>query len=156
MKLPKLFRKLTPILAIVFSVFLVLAMFLGGDLSSVVSKILWFMFYVVLVAFVVNIIGLLTFRPIANALLRRFGESATATVLAVAGTNESVNRVGVYRVRLEVHPASGGSFIAVAEDAIRIVNMVGSGDTVSVKYDPRSKEVALVMPAKAKWKKADF
>jgi hypothetical protein len=37
-----------------------------------------------------------------------------------------------------------------------MVNMSRNGDTVSVKYDPRTKEVALMMPAKLKTKKEDF
>lgn len=78
MKLPKLFRKLTPISAIVFSLLFVIAMFFGWDTSSILSKILWFLFDVSAVIFVLVIIGLLTFRPIANGLLRRYGESATA------------------------------------------------------------------------------
>jgi hypothetical protein len=109
-----------------------------------------------LFAFIVSFIGMLVVRDIENAILRRFGESAKATVRAFATTNESVNRVGVYRVKLEVHPSGGEPFVAVAEDAFRIVNMVKPGDTVSVKYDPRTKEVALVMPRKMKTKMEDF
>lgn len=158
MKLPKLFRKLTPISAIVFSLLFVIAMFFGWDMSSILSKILWFLFDVSAAIFVLVIIGLLTFRPIANGLLRRYGESATATVMAVTGTNESVNRVGVYRVRLEIHPTRGASFIGVAEDAVRMKNMgmLVAGRTVPVKFDPRTKEVALVMPGKVRTKVEDF
>lgn len=63
---------------------------------------------------------MLVVRPAENALLRRFGKSETAMVRAVEGVNERDDRVGVYRVKLEVDPPGGEPFVAVAEDAIRM------------------------------------
>ncbi len=156
MKLPKFFRRLTPISGIIVAIAMAARMISGNAELSWLSRVSEFVFYVSLLAFIVSFIGMLVVRDIANALIRRFGKSATATVRAVEGTNESVNRVGVYRVKLEVRPSGGEPFVAVAEDAIRIVNMVDPGDTVSVKYDPRTKEVALMMPKKVKIKRENF
>lgn len=49
-------------------------------------------------------------------------------------------------------------FVGVAEDAIRMSNMLKAGDTVPVKFDPLTKEVASTQPAgmNRKWKGEDF
>ncbi len=156
MKLPKFFRRLTPISGIIVAIAMAARMISGNAELSWLSRVSGFVFYVSLLAFIVSFIGMLVVRDIANALIRKFGKSATATVRAVEGTNESVNRVGVYRVKLEVRPSDSEPFVAVAEDAIRIVNMMDPGDTVSVKYHPRTKEVALMMPKKVKIKRENF
>lgn len=156
MKIPRFFRKSLPVSVVLIAVAMVAWMFFGADRPGLLSMLVGILLDASIIFFVVTLIGVLVFRSIANALLLRFGESATAEVLAVAGTNESVNRVGVYRVRLLVQPSKGESFIGVAEDAIRMVNMMSAGDTVPVKYDPRTKEVALVLPKKVKWKSEDF
>lgn len=156
MKLPRFFRKFTPIAGVVAMLAMAARVLFDDAGLSLPSRLSEFVFIASLAAFAVSFIGMLVFRSIVNALLHRFGESGTAIVRAVEGTNESVNRVGVYRVKLEVHPSGGAPFVAVAEDAIRIVNMIDPGDRVSVKYDPRTKEVALVMPRKMKPIREDF
>ena len=156
MKLPKFFRKFTPISAILVGVAMVLRMFLYTDPPNLLSTISEIIFFLSLFAFFTSLFGLLVVRSLENALIRRFGESATATVLAVATTNKSVNRVGVYRVKLEVHPPNGESFINVAEDVIRISHLMRAGDTVPVKYDPYTRETALILPKKIKLKGEDF
>jgi hypothetical protein len=156
MKLPKLFRKLLPISAVVVAIAMAARVIFDSAQLSLLSKVSEILFGLSLLVLLISFIGVLVVREIENALLRQFGEAATATVLAVIGVNERVNRVQVYRVKLEVHPSGGEPFIAVAEDVIRFINMVDTGDTVSVKYDPRTKEVALVWPKSMKTKKLDF
>lgn len=156
MKLPRFFRKFTPIAGVAAMLAMAARVLFDGDDLSLTARLSEFVFMASLAAFAISFMGMLVFRSIVNALLHRFGESGTAIVRAVEGTNERVNRVGVYRVKLEVHPSGGEPFVAVAEDAIRMVNMVDPGDTVSVKYDPRTREVALVMPRKMKPVREDF
>jgi hypothetical protein len=156
MKLPRFFRKFMPFSMVSMALAMAAWLVSGSLQSNWLSKIAGIVFGAAVVVFIITFIGLLVVRDIENALLRRFGTPATAMVLEIAGTNERVNNVGVYRIRLEVQPASGGSFKAVAEEALRMVNMVNPGNTVSVKYDPRTKEVALVLPHKMKWKRPDF
>ncbi len=156
MKFPKLFRKLTPILAVAVGVFMAAAAFLNSPEKTFLGTVAQTLFIVSLGLLAICIVGLLVFRSIENALLRQFGKPATATVLAVAVTNERVNGVHVYRVKLEVHPTGEKSFIGVAEDVMRWGNLVTAGDTVPVKYDPFTKEVALVFPKRVKKKEDDF
>lgn len=156
MKLPRFFRKFTPIAGIAVGIAMAARMLLSADPSNLLSMVSGILFNVSLLALLVSFIGMLVVRDIENALIRRFGKPATAMVRAVAATNERVNRVGVYRVKLEVHPSGSAPFAAVAEDAIRMANMMNAGDTVSVKYDPRTKETALVLPKRMKTKSEDF
>lgn len=53
---------------------------------------------------------------------------------------------------------NGDMFVGVAEDAIHMSNMLKAGDTVPVKFDPLTKEVASTQPAgmNRKWKGEDF
>jgi hypothetical protein len=156
MKIPRLFRKLTPIFGIACGVFLLAASIFGIAEWKTLAAVSGTLMGISFVLTFVFLIGSIVIRNLENALLRRFGEPATATVLAVADVNERDNYVYVYRVKLEVHPSGGEPFVAVAEDAIRFSNYLSTGDTVSVKYDPPTKEVALVMPKKIKVKKEDF
>lgn len=156
MKLPKFFRRFTPIAAIAVGVAMVARIFFGATPPDLLSTLSGFAFEVALFVLAFSFIGMLVARDVENALIRRFGEPATATVLAIEPTNESVNRVGVYRLKLQVQPAQAESFVAVAENAIRIVNMPDTGNTVPVKYDPRTREVALEMPGTIKTKTEDF
>jgi len=156
MKIPRLFRKLAPIFGIACGVFLLAASIFGIAEWKTLAAASGILMAVSFVLAFVFLIGSIVVRNLENALIRRFGEPATAMVRAVEGINERDNRVSVYRVKLEVHPSSGESFVSVAEDAIRMSNYLSPGDSVSVKYDPSTKEVALVMPKKIKVKKEDF
>ncbi len=156
MKLPKFFRRFTPISGVAVGVTMAARAIFNTEQPSLLSTVLGILFGISLFALVISFTAMLIVRDMENALLRRFGKPATATVRAVASTNESVNRVGVYRVKLEVRPSGSEPFVAVAEDAIRMVNMMDPGDTVSVKYDPLTKEVALIMPGKMKTSMEDF
>ncbi len=156
MKLPKFFRKSVPVSAIVTALAMGAQLFFASLQWSLLSTLAGFLFQVSLFVLVVSFIGMLVFRDIENALLRRFGEPATAVVLATAMTNERVNRIHVYRVKLEVRPSHGGSFEAVAEDVFRFANIPVVGNTVSVKFDPRTKEVAILLPGRTAPKKDDF
>ena len=89
------------------------------------------------ICIVTSLIGLLCSGNIKNAILRRFGEPASAKILAVRQTGVMTNRGGVWRVKLEVHPSAGEHFIAVAEEYFWNSIDMDSGDTVSVKYISR-------------------
>jgi hypothetical protein len=80
---------------------------------------------------------------IRNAALRRNGKPATATVLATKGTGIT-NSSGrsITRFKLEVHPPHEASFVAITEDAYFLWDFV-EGEQVAIRYDPRTKEVAL-------------
>ena len=153
MKLSRLFLILTIISGAVFMVSFFAAPQL--KLPSALSGALAGVSFVTLI--VSSIVGKYAASDAGNAIVRRFGESATAKVLAVRQTNGMmVNGQGVWRVKLEVHPSGGEPFVAVAEDLFPTVFGVDEGDTVSVKYDPRTKEVALVKRKKMKKKEEDF
>ncbi len=98
-----------------------------------------------LVAVMVSAIGFFAARDLENALLRRWGQSATATVLAVRDTHERDNGRRVKRIKLAVQPPHGAPFEAVAEDILSSLEIgpVSPGTAVAVKYDPRTREVAL-------------
>ena len=99
-------------------------------------------------------------RIIENAVLRRFGQPATATVLDFhgikTGTWHGHTTYGGMRAKLEVHPPDGGSFVAVAEDTFDVGLQLQMGESLPVKYDPLTKEVALMMPKQPKTKEKDF
>jgi len=159
MKLPQFIRKLVPLSIVVF----VLSCIAFGFL--LISPWPWLAAVSVVLAGISYIIfmGAATLvRIIENALLRQFGQPATATVLDFygikTGTSHGWTTYGGVRVKLEVHPPDGGSFEAIAEDSYDISLQLREGGSVPVKYDPGTKEVALVMPrvTKEKVKEKDF
>ena len=157
MKLPQLIRKLVPISIAVFVVSFIAAIFFFGtqwNLLATMSGVLAGLSYI-------TFMGAATLvRIIENAVLRRFGQPAIATVLDFhgikTGTWHGHTTYGGMRAKLEVHPPDGGSFVAVAEDTFDVGLQLRQGETLHVKYDPRTKEVALVMPRQPKTKKEDF
>ncbi len=155
MQLPKFLRKLIWISMAVFVVALVTTAVLSGiyqpndtsnllklPLPMLITTILTMIsFFLIPGAF----IGSIIVRTAENAGLRHFGESATAKVLAIHTTGERDNGSPVMRIKLEVHPPNGAPFEAVAEDVIPFSQFmnISEGATVSVRYDPNTKEVAL-------------
>ncbi len=91
-----------------------------------------------------------------NAALRRNGQPATAKVLAVRDTGSTVNNQPVVRIKLEVHPPGGVPFEAVAEDSISRIAFPRPGTEVSVRFDPRTKAVALERVDSPNAKTEDF
>ena len=160
MKLPQLIRKLIPLWIVIFVLSCIgsmafLALPFPWILLSAVSVVLAGISYMNFM-FTASLICI-----IENAYLRRFGQPATATVLDFHGIKTGNNRytgneyVGV-RVKLEVHLPDGGSFEAVAEDTSDVGFQLRERESVPVKYDPLTKEVALVMPKQPKPKEKDF
>lgn len=92
-----------------------------------------------------GLVGSVVVRFMENAEVRKVGQSATAKVLAVHETGEWDNNSPVLRIKLEVHPPDGASFETVAEDVVPSfqMGMLEPGSKVPVKYDPRTKHVAL-------------
>ena len=161
MKLPQLIRKLIPLWIVVFvlsciGTFAAFALPFPWTWLSAVAVFLAGVSYMNFM-FTASLICI-----IENAYLRRFGQPATATVLDFHGIKTGNNRytgneyVGV-RVKLEVHTPEGGSFEAVAEDTSEVGWQLEEGKSYPVKYDPLTKEVALVvMPKQPKPKEKDF
>jgi hypothetical protein len=157
MKLPQLIRKLIPFSIAVFVVSFIATIFFFGtqwNLLATVSGVLAGLSYVTFMGAATLI------RIIENAILRRFGQPATATVLDFygikTGTWHGHTTYGGMRAKLEVHPPDGGSFVAVAEDTYDVGLQLRMGGIFPVRYDPRTKEVALVMPRQPKMKEKDF
>jgi hypothetical protein len=163
MKLPKLLRQSVWIALPVFVVAVVITVILSSVYHADTSDMLktpWpvrlgfivsaLSFVCIPTAFILSII----IRSVENFGLRRLGRSATAKVLAVRETGETDNNSPVVRIKLQVQPPDGPPFEAVAEDVIsRLqVGALSPGARVSVRYDPRTKEVAL---ENAKRTKAD-
>jgi hypothetical protein len=168
MKLPKFFRKLTivsiwPFVGSIIAI-IILLIISGGNLSEPMLSIITGVMIVAGVSFVTMIGSIIAdplVRAIENALLRQFGQPATATVLEFygikMGTDKGRTLYDGVRVKVEVHPSEGGSFESVAEDTSDEVWMqLQNGATFPVKYDPRTREVAFVKPKKMKTKKYDF
>ncbi len=101
-----------------------------------------------------GLIGSVVVRSRENAEVRKFGRSAMAKVLAVHETGEWDNNRPVLRIKLEVYPPGSASFETVAEDVVPQfqLGMLEPGAKVPVRYDPRTKQVAL---EKAKRTKED-
>jgi hypothetical protein len=163
MKLPRFFRSLMYFSLRVFLISLVLIIVLlavfDTDLPGAQRTAANSVGGVVIISFLCMsgsiILDPLT-RVTENALLRRFGRSATAEVLDLyyveSGTQRGFKLIEATRVKLEVHDPQGGSFIAVAEDGTRLGGRLSAGQTVPVKFDPRTHEVALDLPPRPKMK----
>lgn len=156
MKLPQFIRKLVPfsIAIYVLSILGVIYFAMSGwRWPTTVSGILAALSFVILVG------GARLVRSLENAILRRFGQPATATVLDFysieAGMSHGHTLHDGVRVKLQVQPPGSASFIAVAEEDYGLI--LEKGESFSVKYDPRTQEVALVIPRQVKTKeKKDF
>jgi len=113
--------------------------------------VLMYLSMIFFVLFIGTLIGVFIVRPIENAHLRSTGQPATARVLAIRQTGEFDNNNPVCRFKLQVNPPNGAPFEAVAENVIpytQLGDIVGA--TVSVRYDPRTKEVAFEETQKTK------
>ena len=167
MKLPKFFRSLMyfsiPVFVISLIGVFILAAIFGENLSDLETTAVSVVGGVAVVSFV-TMIGSIILDPLSrvteNAFLRRFGRSATATVrdfyYVENGTQRGRKLIEATRIKLEVHVPGGESFIAVAEDSVAMGDRISIGQTVPVKFGPRTREVALDLPKQPKAKKKDF
>jgi len=167
MKLPEFFHKLgsisIPIFVVSFLATISLGVFFASNLSGPVVFLKSVLLIVTGLSFVTMIFSTIAapqIRVIQNAALRRFGQPATAKVLDFygikTGTIRGLTEYAGVRVKLEVHLPDGGTFGAVTEDTFDAGLQLRQGESIPVKYDPGTKQVALVMPAKEKAKKKDF
>ena len=168
MKLPKFLRRLTLISFIIFMVLITTSVILSAVLNhpAPLMQLPWPEKYSIILAgvsFVVMLLswfGSLIARSLENASLQRSGLPASAKVLAIRDTGETDNQNPVVRVKLKVYPEGGTPFEAVAEDLISrlAVADLEPGSKVAVRYNPKTKEVALehVKSSKAAKKEADF
>ena len=167
MKLPEFFHKLGSISIPIFVVSLLatiaLGVFFTGSLSGPMIAVKIVLLIAAGVSFVTMIFSIIVapqIRVVENAVLRRFGQPATAKVLDFygikTGTLHGLTEYAGVRAKLEVHLPGGGTFVAVTEDTYEAGLQLRQGESFPVKYDPRTKAVALVMPAKATKIKKDF
>ncbi len=161
MQIPKLLRSLAMASMYVFSfsciasvIFGVLYQPKGGSLLDLPLPLLLaeLLAAAAFIAMLGGFIGSILARSLENAGLRRLGQYATAQVLDYRYTGERDNRDPVVRIKLQVLPPGGEPFEAVAEDVLSMLDMSSlvSGSMVPVRYDPATKEVALVKPKRAK------
>lgn len=163
MKLPKFFRWLMyasiPVFLVALILVIILMLIFGEELSALETSVVNIVGGVAVVSFITmsgSIIAGPLVRFIGNMLLRSFGHSAIATVRDVhyvnSGTNKGRKLIEAVRIKLEVHDPNGGSFIGVAEDVPSVGFQVDKGQTVPVKFEPRTREVALDLPKVRKMK----
>jgi hypothetical protein len=81
-----------------------------------------------------------------NRRVRREGQRASAKILEVWDTGTTINENPVVGIRLEVHPIAGAPFIAKTQQLVSRLRIQDykTGKTVNVRYDPESKDVALL------------
>jgi len=116
------------------------AAFTSSEAFKQVMTALAFIFLVLIFVFAFGGYFLYSIR---NADLRRNGKPATATVLASKWTGGADSRGrNISRFKLEVHPPDEAAFVAVVEDSYFQWEF-HTGQQVAVRYDPRTKEVAL-------------
>ncbi len=145
MKLPQLIRKLIPVAIILF----VLSCIGTFVFLSLPSQWNWLAAIAVLLAgvsFGTFMFGAPLVRIIENALLRQFGQPATATVLEsydITSGNGRKRTYGGTRYKLQVSLPDGGSFVGVAEDGVDAG--LEQGSSFPVKYDPLTKDVVRVV-----------
>lgn len=168
MKLPKFFRWLMyasiPVFVVSLILVIILMLIFGEELSALETTVVNIVGGVAVISFITmsgSIIAGPLVRFIENMLLRTFGRSATATVRDLnyvnSGTNKGRKLIEAVRIKLEVHDPNGGSFVGVAEDVPSVGFQVDKGQTVPVKFEPRTREVALDLPKVRKMKvKNDF
>ncbi len=169
MKLPQFFRKLMYISIWVFagvSIVPFIALPIAGIFHITVSERVGTILLTVGVAvWVISFIGMMgsmaaapLIRWAENAGLRSVGTSATATILDSYKVTEGQTRFGPNvvgaRYKLRVRTPQGETFEAVTEVSTdeffraTMAGMFGVGKEVPVKYDPLTKEVALIIPKK--------
>lgn len=168
MKLPKFFRAMMyvsiPVFILSLILFILLLALFSPDSSSLEDTVTMIVGGIMVLSFLTMVGGIILdplVRFTENALLRGFGRPATATVMdfyyVESGTNKGRKLVEAVRIKLEVHDPDGGTFTGVAEDNPEMGLRISNGQTVPVKFDPRTREVALNLPRKVKVKtKKDF
>ncbi len=164
MRIPRILRAITWISIPVLVISLVGALFLQNTdqanlpdwLKALYPSLMLALDLLVGISFVLMLTAYnfsLLFDWVWNALLRRFGKPATATVIARHNTGISTGRVShIWRVKLRVQPVKGEAFEAITEDQ-------GSGgevgEQVSVRYDPLTQSVAIERPWDEQQSKAE-
>lgn len=98
------------------------------------------------VAAMVLIPGAFIASMLANRAILKNGQLAQAKIINLSETGTRINHQPVVRILLEVQPPGQPAFQAETEKLISILQIpqLQPGATVQVKYDPESKEVALM------------
>ncbi|MDF1501281.1 MAG: hypothetical protein P1P76_12510 [Anaerolineales bacterium] len=83
---------------------------------------------------------------LTNRRVLKEGQVADAKVLEMWDTGTTINENPMVGFRLEVHPISGAPFTADTERLVSRLraHAIQPGTMVKVRYDPESKEVALL------------
>ena len=167
MKLPQILHKLGRVSAVVFIVAIMAGLISAIAFGSQPSRGQWVIIALVLTAAggsLVTMVGSFIAEPLVRsaerAALRRNGLPASATVVDFYGIKGGAyhgwREIKGVRAKLKVHLPDGGSFEAIVEDTFDVGLQLRQGQTFPVKYDPRTKEVALVMPGKVAEAPRDF
>ncbi|MGA9531790.1 MAG: hypothetical protein WBR18_03660 [Anaerolineales bacterium] len=84
----------------------------------------------------------------SNSLLRKNGRKGEGIILDLQETGTTVNNSYLVHIELEVHPMGEPSFVASTERLINRLNIpqLQPGTRVPVRYDSKSKTVALDLP----------
>ncbi len=96
-------------------------------------------------------LGAHTLTGLTNRAILTRGQPAEAKILKISDTGTTINRNPVVRLLLEVHPLGEAVFQAETEGLIPFLQIpqIQPGAMVRVKYDPTTKEVALIMDTEA-------
>lgn len=91
------------------------------------------------------LIGSIIVRDLANQSILANGQAATAKIVQLSDTGESINDNPVINLQLEVYPPGQSSFRAEARQTISRLQIpqVQPGNMVYVRYDPDSRQVVL-------------
>ena len=91
------------------------------------------------------LIGSMIIRNLANQSILANGQAATAKIVQLSDTGESINDNPVINLQLEVYPSGQPSFRAEARQTISRLQIpqVQPGNMVYVRYDPDSLQVVL-------------
>lgn len=81
-----------------------------------------------------------------NKRLRTHGVEAPATLLTCSDTGERINESPMVAFSLRVHPPGDAPFEAYAEQVVSPLHLhrLDPGQTLRVKYDPGTREVAIL------------
>lgn len=92
------------------------------------------------------LVGAPILSRITNRSVMRQGQTADARIREIWDTGTTINQNPVVRMLLEVHPPGGSTFQAETERLIPRLQLpqVQPGASVGVRYDPRSRAVAIV------------
>lgn len=118
-----------------------------GTLASVDDTTLGYLLGGVFIAVFVLKFGADAVRGMENSAIRARGRSASAKIIKLSDTGTTINDDPIVKLQLEIYPPGQPSFQGEAQQLISRLQipMVQPGNTVEVRYDPDSHELALMI-----------